>query len=146
MQTSHLPDPTLDAQFYAGVPIKRIFAWCIDVVLVTILCFGLVIITLGLGAFIFPLLAFGANLAYRIYGLNTWSATLGMRMVGIEIRNMQGDRLDLKEATLHTLLFVFIFITGLGVFANALSVLISDRGQGLHDMILGTAAINRPAD
>lgn len=146
MQNSQLPDPKLDVQFYQGVPFKRLLAWGIDVVLVFAICIGLVIVSVGLGAFVFPLLAFAANLGYRIWCLSKWSATLGMRLVGIEIRNMQGNRLDTTEATFHTGLHVFITLTGLGVPASALAMMINDRGQGLHDMVLGTTAINRPAD
>ncbi|WGI20664.1 RDD family protein [Amylibacter sp. IMCC11727] len=146
MQISHLPDPKLDAQFYAGVPIKRLVAWGIDFLVVFVFSIALVIVTAGLGAFIFPLLIFIANLGYRIGCLYKWSATLGMRMVGIEIRNMNGDRVDQKEAVFHTGLYVLITMTGLGIPATALAMLINDRGQGLHDMVLGTTAINRPLD
>ena len=27
---THLPDPDRDAQFYAGVPVKRLIAWFVD--------------------------------------------------------------------------------------------------------------------
>lgn len=146
MTQSQLPDPVLDAQFYEGVPIKRLFAWFIDVVVVFAICVGLVILTVGMGAFIFPALAFLANIAYRIFCLNKWSATLGMRIVGIEIRNDQGNHLDLSESAFHTGLFIFITMTGLGVPATALAMLLSEKGQGLHDLLLGTTAINRPLD
>jgi uncharacterized RDD family membrane protein YckC len=146
MQYSHLPDPILDAQFYEGVPFKRLFAWIIDVFLVLAICIGLIVITFGAGAFIFPLLAFAANIAYRIFCLTKWSATLGMRFAGIEIRNIEGNRLDQKDATFHTGLYVFITLTGLGIPASALAMLVNERGQGLHDMVLGTVAINRPLD
>jgi uncharacterized RDD family membrane protein YckC len=146
MQYSHLPDPILDAQFYEGVPFKRLFAWIIDVVLVLAICIGLVVITIGAGLFIFPLLAFAANIAYRIFCLTKWSATLGMRFAGIEFRNIEGNRLDHKDASFHTGLYVLISLTGLGILASALAMLVNERGQGLHDMVLGTVAINRPLD
>ncbi|MDB9857215.1 RDD family protein [Amylibacter sp.] len=146
MQKSHLPDPKLDSQFYDGVPFKRLFAWVIDATLIFAICIGLVVITVGFGAFIFPLLAFVANIIYRIYCLTKWSATLGMRVLGIEIRNMQGDRIDQREASFHTGLYIFLTLTGLGIPASALAMLVTERGQGLHDLILGTTAINRPLD
>ncbi len=146
MHTSNLPDPRLDAQFYAGVPVKRLFAWMLDAVIIFVLCAIVVILTVGLGALIFPLLAFAANLAYRVGCLYVWSATLGMRMMGIEIRNKDGDRVDQSEAFFHSGLYILITLTGFGVPATAIAMLINDRGQGLHDMVLGTTAINRPAD
>ena len=146
MHNTQLPDPVLDAQFYAGVPIKRLFAWMIDVVVVFVITIALVLLTIGLGIFVFPLLLFGANLAYRILSLRKWSATLGMRLMGIEVRNMHGNRLEPNEAVFHTGLYILITLTGLGIPATILAMLINDRGQGLHDMLLGTTAINRPAD
>lgn len=146
MQISHLPDPKLDAQFYDGVPVKRLFAWVIDVLVVFAICIALIVLTIGFGAFIFPVLAFLANLGYRMFALANWSATLGMRLVGIEIRNKDGDRVSRQEAVLHTALYIFISLTALGIPANILAILLTERGQGLHDLILGTTAINRPLD
>ena len=34
---SALPDPELDAQFYAGVPFKRLLAWVFDVIAIILL-------------------------------------------------------------------------------------------------------------
>lgn len=146
MHNTQLPDPILDAQFYAGVPVKRLIAWALDAVIIFVLCAIFVVLTAGLGAFIFPLIAFAANLAYRVGCLYAWSATIGMRLMGIEIRNKDGDRVDPNEALFHSGLYILITLTGFGVPASAIAMLINDRGQGLHDMVLGTTAINRPAD
>lgn len=146
MQNSLLPDPRLDAQFYDGVPAKRLVAWAIDLIAVLGICLAFIIASLGLMAFIFPVLAFVANLAYRVFCISKWSATLGMRVTGIEVRNASGDRLTGAQAFWHTGLFIFVFMSGLGIVANILCILLNDRGQGLHDLLLGTAAINRPAE
>ena len=143
---SHLPDPNLDAQFYEGVMIKRLVAWGIDVAVVLILTLGAIVASLGLLAFVFPFLIFVINLAYRIFTIQNKSATIGMRLTGIELRNAKGDRFSLTEAVIHTGLFILIFISFLGILANMLAMFLNDRGQGLHDMLLGSAAINRPAD
>lgn len=143
---AHLPDPRYDAQFYDGVRVKRLFAWVIDVCIVTALTFTAIIGTLGLLAFFFVPLVFAINLLYRIYGLKTWSATIGMRLTGIELRNLSGNRLSTAESVWHTCGFLLLFISMLGILANALCMVLSDRGQGLHDLFVGTTAINRPAD
>jgi uncharacterized RDD family membrane protein YckC len=143
---SHLPDPTLDAQFYEGVPLKRLIAWFIDVFIVLSIIVACIILTLGMLAFVFPFLAFCINLAYRIFCLNKWSATLGMRLTGIEIRNAKGERLTLAESAWHTGVFVCVFVSLLGIVANMIAMFLSERGQGIHDLLLGTVAINRPAD
>ena len=141
---THLPDPDLDPQFYDGVAVKRLLAWVIDLLLVAGLVLAAVVASLGLLAFVFPMLSFALNLAYRIWAINNWSATLGMRALGIELRNMRGDKLSTGEAAAHSVIFVIAFMSIIGGLVNIVMILVTDRGQGLSDMILGTTAINRP--
>ena len=142
----HLPDPELDAQFYDGVPVKRLLAWVLDVLIVAALVLGALIASVGLLAFLFPILTLGLNLGYRIWAVNRWSATLGMRALGIELRNSRGDRLTLSESVAHSTIYAIAFMTLIGAVVNVVMILVTDRGQGLHDMILGTTAINSPVD
>jgi uncharacterized RDD family membrane protein YckC len=123
-----------------------LLAWIFDVLIVTGLYLGSVILSLGVLAFLAMPLLFVINIAYRIWTLNQYSATLGMRLTGIEIRNAKGEPLNQTESIWHTLIFVFSFISILGIVANIAAMLLTERGQGLHDLILGTTAINRPAD
>lgn len=146
MTFTHLPDPELDAQFYDGVTAKRLVAWVIDVCIVFGLVLAAIMLTFGLIAFIFPLMVLALNIGYRAWAIHKWSATLGMRAVGIELRNAAGDKLDTAQAIGHTVIFVFAFATVIGALVNMVMMLVTDRGQGLSDMILGTTAINRPAD
>ncbi|WP_069299376.1 RDD family protein [Neptunicoccus sediminis] len=146
MHTTHHPDPRLDTQFYDGVPAKRLVAWVLDLIVVIGICLACIIASLGLMAFFIPLLALAANFCYRSFCLHKWSATLGMRALGIEVRNTNGDRLTTTQALFHTGLFIFIFMSVLGIFANILSILLNDKGQALHDLLLGTVVINCPAD
>lgn len=143
---SGLPDPVLDAQFYAGVPFKRLIAWIIDAVIVGALWMALVIGTLGTFAFFMFFGLLIVNFVYRAFMVDRYSATLGMMAVGIELRNSHGDRLDRTQAIWHVTLFlglmVFFFIN----IISMIVMLVNERGQGLHDMVLGTTAINRPAD
>lgn len=143
---SGLPDPEYDPQFYEGVAVKRLLAWVADVVIVTVLVGAVFIFTLGLAAFAFFPAIFMINLGYRWFFLSKKSATLGMQMFGIEIRNGRGERLDSAESFWHSLFFVMLFFfLLLPVLANIIMMLVSERGQGLHDYFLGTTAINRPA-
>ncbi len=67
-------------------------------------------------------------------------------LTGIELRNGRGDRLDRVQSIWHVALFLCLFVF---FFVNIISMLMmafSVRGQGLHDMALGTTAINRPAE
>ena len=139
---SGLPDPVLDRQFYAGVVFKRFLAWIIDSVIILLLTAGLVIVSLGAAAFIFPLALLGINLGYRILTLSRYSATIGMMVTGIEIRNSLGDKLTPTEAAWHTGLFTIITISFFALFVSIFMMLANARGQGLHDYFLGTTAIN----
>lgn len=141
-----LPDPALDPQFYSGVVFKRLIAWIIDTVIAGALWMVLVIGTFGTFALFmfFGLLA--VNFVYRAFTVDRYSATPGMMAVGIELRNGRGDRLDRTQALWHVALFlglmVFFFIN----IVSMVVMLVNERGQGLHDMVLGTTAINRPAE
>lgn len=144
MTRSALPDPILDAQFYDGVPVKRLIAWCVDVLVVAGLILLALLASVGLLVVVFPVLAFTLNLIYRAWTVQRWSATPGMRTVGLELRNRQGDKLSPFEAVAHSIIYILVFATLIGALVNAVMMLVTDRGQGLHDMILGTTAINRP--
>lgn len=145
-----LPDPDLDAQFYQGVPMRRLAAWLVDVALVLMIgvplavLFGL--LTLGFGFALFPVIVAGVAFLYRVLTLAAGSATWGMRFTGIEFRRHDGSRFDLLFALLHTAITTVCF----GVFVLQLvscgTVLWTRYRQSLADIILGTTAINRPAD
>lgn len=151
MMTMAAPDPVLDSQFYDGVPARRLVAFCIDVVVVfviwcAVLLLGLVltVVTLGLGAPLAALAASVTDFLYRWILLAEGSATLGMRLTGIEVRDSVGRRLDPMMAFLHvggfyvTLFFLPLLVIGWVLMAA------TPHRRLLHDMALGTVAINRP--
>ena len=145
-----LPDPDRDAQFYEGVPLRRFAAWLVDLAIVLIagvplaLLFGL--LTLGFGFALFPAIVGGTALVYRVLTLAGGSATWGMRFTGLEFRRHDGTRFDLLFALLHTAITAVCF----GVFVLQLvscgTILWTRYRQSLADIVLGTTAINRPAE
>jgi len=145
-----LPDPERDRQFYDGVQSRRLAAWVVDVLIVMAvgvplaLVFGLM--TLGFGFVLFPMILLGVGLVYRTVTIGGASATWGMRLMGIELRRHDGARLDLMTAFLHTA----IYTVGIGVvlvqIGSIIGMITTRYGQGLPDIILRTAMINRPAD
>ncbi|MGG7646333.1 RDD family protein [Rhodovulum sp. YNF3179] len=141
-----LPDPDRSPEFYDGVPFKRLLAWLVDTILVTLATLLIVAATLFVTVFIFPAIFLAVHLAYRIFFLARDSATPGMRLVAIEIRTHRGDRLDAGMAALHTLAYSVIAGFVLPQVVGIVMMLTTARGQGLHDMLLGTTAINRPAE
>ncbi len=143
--TSTLPDPDRQSEFYRSIPAKRLLAWLVDVILVTLATFLVGIFTLGIGWLLFPIFYIAIDFTYRWLTISAGSATLGMRLMAIEIRNWSGQRLDGSEAALHTLVYMVCAAFALPQLISVLMIAFGGRGQGLHDLLLGTAAINRPA-
>ncbi len=95
--------------------------------------------------FFLPVLFVVVNAVYRWVTISSGSATLGMRMTAIEFRRADGQVFDAGTAFVHTLGYL---ISASMVLPQVLSValmMLSPRGQGLTDMVLGSVAINRSA-
>ena len=139
-----LPDPEMDSQFYENVPTRRLVAWVFDGIITFGMAFLISVLTIGLGFFIFPFIWLVVGLIYRTFTIANKSSTWGMRMVGIEFRDKNGQKLSTGLALAHTL----IFTIGTGFFVvqivSIVLILTSRYGQSVQDMILGTTAINRP--
>lgn len=140
-----LPDPERQPGFYEGVPTRRLVAFLVDSLVIALMTALIVPFTAFTALFFLPVLAMVAGFFYRTLTIAAGSATWGMRLAGIELRNHRGERLDLLTAAAHTLLFTVFLGTMLLLAVSVALMLGTRRGQGLHDMILGTAAINRPA-
>jgi uncharacterized RDD family membrane protein YckC len=144
-----LPHPVHDARFYRGVPMRRLLAFLIDSMATLLigvfvaLLFGLV--TFGVGFVVMLPVMGGTGIAYRVLSLARWSATPGMLMTGIELRRRDGHLFEVGDALVHTLLFALLTMTGFLLILSAVFMVIGPMGRGLHDMVLGTTAINRPA-
>jgi uncharacterized RDD family membrane protein YckC len=141
-----LPDPDAAPGFYDGVPLKRFLAWIVDAVVVLALTLVAVPLTAFVAAFFFPLVWLAIGFVYRTVTLATASATPGMRLVGIELRDRWGRRFDTAHAILHTLGYTLSISTLIVQGVSVALMLTGGRRQGLTDLILGTAAINRPAE
>jgi uncharacterized RDD family membrane protein YckC len=138
------PDPDYDHAFYDGVPAKRLFAWVVDVLIVTVITFILGLLTLSVLWWIWPLTFIAVSFLYRAGSIAAWSATPGMRLMNIELRNSMGARFSGGEAVLHTL--AFMVATGFVILQiiSIVMMVLGSRHQGLHDILIGSAAINRP--
>ena len=132
-----------DLRHYRNVPVKRFLAWCLDVMLISLAAAAIVAFTLLTALLFLPAVYACISFLYRWATLASWSATPGMVLTGIEIRELDGAELDGTTALLHT---VGYFISVLTFPLQVISVgmmLLSTRRQGLSDMVLGTVAINR---
>lgn len=140
-----LPDPDTKPQFYDGVLFKRAAAWVIDVVLVAFLCILIVPFTAFTGLFFFPFLMLIVGFLYRWFTIAGKSSTWGMRMMGIELRDHQGLRLQSGTALVHTAGYTVSVTVAPLQLISMIMMFVTSRKQGLTDHLLGTAAINSPS-
>jgi len=150
---SHAYDPVTQPELFENVLARRVIAFLVDLLMIAlplgflaifIFMFGLV--TLGLGWFLFllfsPISVIWALLYYGLTLGSPASATIGMRMVDLEMRTWYGAPSYFVLGAVHavgfwltvTLLTPFILLVGL----------FNDRRRLLHDMLLGTVVINNP--
>lgn len=143
-------DPAVHPERFDGVRTRRSFAFLVDAAVVLFLMLLAIIViavlgvfTLGLGWFLFPLVWPAVAVLYTVLTLGgPASATPGMRFMGVEIRTLQGERLNYGIALLHAL--GFWFTVTLLTPLILLVALFTPRKQLLHDLALGTVAIRSP--
>lgn len=150
----HAYDPVTQPELFDGVLSRRVAAFIIDfiilaipVVLVAMFIFAFGIVTLGLGfalywllppgTVIWALLYFGATLG----GPN--SATVGMRVMDLEMRTWYGAPAYFVLGAVHAIVF-WISISILTPFILVVGLL-NARHRLLHDMLVGTVLINTAA-
>ena len=138
-------DPMTPVGLFDGVPAKRALAWMVDTVLVAFLVALIVPFTGFLALFFLGALYLAVNVMYRWIGLARHSATLGMRLVGVELRDIRGGRIDGATALAHTLGYAASVAFVLPQVASVILMAFSQRGQGLSDHILSTVMINAQA-
>ena len=144
-------DPVANPELFTGVRSRRMFAFCIDVIIIAILTFvaGIVvfflgIFTLGLGFLLYAILPTAVALLYAAFTLGGPAAsTLGMRAMGLELRLWYGARPYPLLAAVHVILFWFSIsvLTPLVL----LVALFTDKKRLLHDIVLGVVMINSSA-
>src|ERR1700709_791297 len=148
---AHAFDPATQPELFRGVATRRVFAFLIDLVVLSIpailgylfiAVFG--VITLGLGWALFWL-AWPATVIWAVvyYGASIGgphSATMGMRVMDLELRTWYGASGYFVLGAMNAVLFWISvsFLTPLVVLVG----LFNGRRRLLHDVILGTVVIN----
>lgn len=137
------PDPLTQHQFYDGIAFKRLIAWLIDSVIIIAFCLIVIPFTAFTGIFFFPFLIFVIGFIYRTATIAGGSATWGMRVMAMELRDNRDRPLEGGLAFAHTLGYtISVAIMPLQVISVIL-MLTSASKQGLTDLVLGTVAVNR---
>ena len=150
----HAYDPAREPELFEGVLARRVVAFFIDVLVIAvplaflaifILMFGLV--TLGLGWFLFliywPVAVIWALVYYGLTFGSAASATIGMRMVDLEMRTWYGAPSYFVLGAVHAIGY-WLTVSFLTPFI-LLVALFNDRRRLLHDMLVGTIVINNPS-
>jgi uncharacterized RDD family membrane protein YckC len=142
------PDPLAQPEYYENVLIRRPVAYLVDVGIVALLLVAVKIAFALVGFMSFGLLAGPAGLVLPLVPLayhtlligGPDSATLGMRLLRLEVRTWTGDRPSYPQAFVMTaLFFVTVSLTGFVVLVVAL---LNQRRRTLHDLLCGTVVIN----
>jgi uncharacterized RDD family membrane protein YckC len=147
----HAFDPWLQPELFRGVLTRRVFAFLIDLVVLSIpvilVCMFITVfgvVTLGLGWALFWLVSPASVIwALVYYGASLGgphSATLGMRVMDLQMRTWYGAPSYFVLGAAHAVLFWVLvsFFTPLILLVG----LFNNRRRLLHDMILGTVIIN----
>lgn len=150
----HAYDPLKSPELFDGVLARRTLAFVIDVVIISIpvifaalfiLIFGL--ITLGLGWILFwlwwPAAVIWALVYYGITLGSPHSATIGMRVMDIQMRTWYGAPCYFLLGIAHGILF-WLTVSLLTPFILLVGFF-NDRRRLLHDMLVGTVVINHPS-
>jgi uncharacterized RDD family membrane protein YckC len=154
----HAYDPAVNPELFEGVLARRCIAFVIDlviiaipVVLVAIFMVAATIATLGLAALFFallsplfwPLIVIWAILYYGFTFGSPASATVGMRVMDLEMRTWYGAPAYFVLGAVHAVLY-WVTVSLLTPFV-LLVAFFNHRGRLLHDMLAGTIVINNPA-
>lgn len=139
-----LPDPSQRAEFYQGIRTKRLIAWVLDMVVIAALSAILLPFTAFAALFFFPFFMLVIGFFYRWFTLASGSATWGMALMAIQLRDGDGDRLSGSTAFWHTVGYSLSIAIAPLQLISVVMMCVTERRQGLTDVILNTAAINRP--
>jgi uncharacterized RDD family membrane protein YckC len=150
----HAYDPVANPELFEGVMSRRVIAFVIDVFVISvpvmfvaifIFVFGLV--TLGFGFFLY-LLLWPATIIWALfyYGVtfgSPASATIGMRVMDLEMRTWYGSPAYFVLGAVHALVY-WISVSVLTPLILLVGFF-NERRRLLHDILVGTVIINNPA-
>jgi uncharacterized RDD family membrane protein YckC len=147
----HAYDPATQPELFEGVLPRRVIAFIIDfviiavpVVLAAMFIFAFGIVTLGLGWALYWLLPPASVIwAIAYFGFSLGgpaSATIGMRVMDLEMRTWYGAPAYFVLGAVHAIVFWFS-VSALTPFI-LLVCFFNERRRLLHDIVLGTIVIN----
>jgi len=154
----HAYDPVTNPELFEGVLARRLLAFIIDlfilvipIALAWIFMAAATIATLGLALVLFallaplywPLIVIWVLCYYGFTFGSAASATVGMRIMDLEMRTWYGAPAYFVLGAVHAVVYwiTISFLTPLILLVG----FFNDRKRLLHDMVVGTVVINNPA-
>jgi len=150
----HAYDPEANPERFEGVVSRRVLAFIIDfiilaipVLFVAMFIFVIGLLTFGLGFLIYGLMGPAMVIwALAYYGLtfgSPQSATIGMRVMDLEMRTWYGAPAYFLLGTVHAV----VFWISVSVFTPLILLIpfFNSRRRCLHDMLIGTIVVNNDA-
>jgi uncharacterized RDD family membrane protein YckC len=149
----HAYDPVANPELFRGVLARRFIAFVIDIVIImlpvalaAVFIFFLGLVTFLLGWALFWLLYPGTIIWALVYCGSTLgspaSATIGMRIMDLEMRTWYGGPAYFVLGAVHAIVF-WITVSILTPLVLVVGLL-NERQRLLHDIMLGTVVINNP--
>jgi uncharacterized RDD family membrane protein YckC len=150
----HAYDPVANPELFEDVLPRRLVAFVIDLVILAIpvalaamFIVAAGVITFGLGFFLFiflwPAIIIWAVAYYGITLGSPRSATIGMRVMDLEMRTWYGSPAYFVLGAVHAVLF-WISVSTLTPFILLVGFL-NERRRLLHDFLVGAVVINNEA-
>jgi uncharacterized RDD family membrane protein YckC len=146
----HAYDPLTQPELFEGVLARRVVAFVIDLVILgfpvmiaSLFIFLFGIVTLGLGWLLSPATVVWALLYYGFTFGSAASATIGMRLMDLEMRTWYGAPADFLLGAVHAVVY-WISVSALTPLILLVG-LFNERRRLLHDMLVGTVVINTSA-
>ncbi|CAA7618051.1 RDD family protein [Magnetospirillum sp. UT-4] len=145
-------------EYYRGVTLRRIFAYLVDIVVVSVLAAlvwtaFLILGLLSLGL-LFPLQALAVALVPLAYHslliASPAAATIGMRLFRLRVRSLapEVDGGSGRPTIFQAIIQTVAFYGSIALTASAILVvaLFNARRRTLHDWLAGTVVVNDPED
>jgi uncharacterized RDD family membrane protein YckC len=149
----HAYDPIANPELFEGVMARRLIAFIIDlfiigvpILLAAIFIFIFGLLTIGLGWALYWLLSPASVIWAVIYYGVTFgspaSATIGMRVMDLEMRTWYGAPAYFLLGAVHAIVYwiTVSFLTPLILLVG----FFNDRRRLLHDILVGTVVVNNP--
>ncbi len=150
----HAYDPQANPELFDGVPARRLVAFVIDFVILAIpvlfvamFIFVAGIVTLGVGFLLYfllwPAMVIWALVYYGVSLGGPHSATVGMRVMDLEMRTWYGAPAYFVLGAVRAIVF-WVTVSALTPLV-LLVCFFNHRRRCLHDILVGTVIINNAA-